>query len=307
MRVKSAKYLIVIAGPTAVGKTGFTVNLGSELNTSVINADSRQVYHELTIGTAKPGPTDLEGVVHYFIGDRTLDTDFNAGIFERESMVVLDQIFKVSSTAILSGGSGLYIKAVCEGFDEFPDVNPKIRLELKQEFESAGLEPLKNELEQKDPVFFEKVDVSNSQRIIRALEVIRTSGQPFSNFRIQAQSKRSFTTIKIGLERPRQELYDRINLRVDSMIEMGLIDEVKKLKRYRNKQALQTVGYQEIFGYLDGNYDRDEAIRLLKRNSRRYAKRQMTWFKADTNIKWFHPDEFDQVVQYINQELNVKY
>lgn len=303
MRSKDSKYLIVIVGPTAVGKTGFTVNLAKELNTSVINADSRQVYSELNIGTAKPSPGDLEGVVHFFIGDRTLDTDFNAGIFERESIALLNQIFLVSSTTILSGGSGLYIKAVCEGFDEIPEVNPKIRSELRQEFENSGLEPLLKELKQKDPVFWENVDVSNSQRVIRALEVIRTSGQPFSKFRVQAQSKRSFSTIKIGLERPRQELYDRINARVDSMIEMGLIEEVKKLIRYRNKQALQTVGYQEIFGYLDGNYDKEEAIRLLKRNTRRYAKRQLTWFKSDPEITWFHPDEFDHVIHYVQQRL----
>jgi tRNA dimethylallyltransferase len=300
---KSENTLLVVVGPTAVGKTTFTVQLAKLFGIVVLNADSRQVYQEMNIGTAKPSHQEMEGIKHYFIDDRSLKTYFSAGIFEREALDLLSDIFQNSELAIMSGGSGLYIDAVCKGLDNMPDIDPMLRSTLKEELKTLGFEDLAEELQQKDPVYWAKVDQNNPKRILRALEVIRTTGEPYSAFRNRNPVERPFSIIKIGLDRPRDELFQRINNRVDLMIENGLFDEVEALEDYWDTNALQTVGYQEIVGYLKEEYDKEEAIRLLKRNSRRYAKRQLTWFRRDSNITWFHPDQIEEIEDFIRVKL----
>ncbi len=303
MTGKLNKYLIVIAGPTAVGKTTLTIKLARYFDISVINADSRQVYHEMSIGTAKPSIEEMAGVKHYFVGSKSLNDLFNAGIFEKEALAICDEVFRKKNLLILSGGSGLYINALCEGLDEFPVVESDIRNDLNDEFEASGLEPLLEELRVYDPAYYKMVDLQNPQRVIRALEVIRASGKPYSLFRKRVCRERPFGFIKIGLHRDRPDLYDHINQRIDRMIEGGLFEEAKSLITFRNHNALQTVGYQEIFDHLDGMYDFEEAVRLMKRNSRRYAKRQMTWFGRDSEFRWFHPERFEEIVAYITSKV----
>ncbi len=303
MTGKLKKYLIVIAGPTAVGKTTITIKLARYFDTSVINADSRQVYREMSIGTAKPSIGEMAGVNHYFIGSKTLNDFFNAGIFEKEALAICDKVFSKKNLLILSGGSGLYINALCEGLDKFPVVNSDIRNNLNEEYEASGLEQLLEELRVNDPEYYNIVDMQNPQRVIRALEVIRASGKPYSLFRKRVVSERPFGIVKLGLNRDRSDLYDRINQRVDRMIEEGLFAEAKSLISFRNHNALKTVGYQEVFCHLDGKYDYNEAVSLMKRNSRRYAKRQITWFKRDLEYRWFHPDRFEEIVAFIKSKV----
>jgi len=301
----SENRVLVIVGPTAVGKTTLTVQLAKLFEIVVLNADSRQVYKEMNIGTAKPSNQEMEGIKHYFVDDRSLKTYFSAGVFEREALDLLSHVFQESKLAIMSGGSGLYIDAVCNGLDNMPDIDPLLRSKLKEELNTLGFEVLAAELQQKDPVYWAEVDQNNPKRILRALEVIRTTGEPYTRFRIQSAEARPFSAIKIGLDRPREELYKRINNRVDLMVEQGLFDEVEALEDYWETNAMQTVGYQEIVGYLREEYDKKEAIRLLKRNSRRYAKRQLTWFRRDSNITWFHPDQFEEIEDFIRMKLGV--
>ena len=303
MTYKLNKNLIVIAGPTAVGKTMITIKLAKYFDTSVINADSRQVYREMSIGTAKPSIGEMAGVKHYFVGSKSLNNLFNAGIFEKEALAICDEVFSKKDLLILSGGSGLYINALCEGLDEFPEVESVIRKDLNEEFEASGLEPLLEELRIHDPEYYRIVDLQNPKRVIRALEVIRASGKPYSFFRKRVRRERSFGLVKIGLHRNKPDLYDRINQRMDRMIEGGLFAEVKSLIAFRNHNTLQTVGYQEIFNHLDGKYDYDEAVRLMKQNSRRYAKRQITWFRRDPEYRWFHPELFEEIVAYITSKV----
>ena len=282
----SEKKLLVVIGPTAVGKTDLTVKLAKHFNCIVINADSRQVFKEMKIGTARPDETEMSGVKHYFVGSHSLGDKFSAGIFEAQALDVLKDEYKRSNLAILSGGSGLYVQAVCEGLDSFPAIDPITRKELENDLAELGLEKLVTELYEKDPVYWKKVDKQNSQRVLRALEVVRTSGLPYSSFRTSSSFERNFNTIKIGLDRPREELYNRINSRMDQMMEEGLFKEVESLQDFKETRVLQTVGYQEVFRYMHGDYDKAEAIRLLKRNSRRFAKRQLTWFRRDKDITW---------------------
>lgn len=303
MTGKLKKYLIVIAGPTAVGKTTITIKLARYFDISVINADSRQVYREMSIGTAKPSIGEMAGVHHYFIGSKTLNDFFNAGIFEKEALAICDKVFSKKNLLILSGGSGLYINALCEGLDKFPAVNSDIRNNLNEEYEASGLEQLLEELRVNDPEYYNIVDMQNPQRVIRALEVIRASGKPYSLFRKRVVSERPFGIVKLGLNRDRSDLYDRINQRVDRMIEEGLFAEAKSLISFRNHNALKTVGYQEVFCHLDGKYDYNKAVSLMKRNSRRYAKRQITWFKRDLEYRWFHPDRFEEIVAFITSKV----
>lgn len=280
--------LISIVGPTAVGKTAMAIEIAQALQTEIISADSRQFYQEMEIGTAKPTIEELRQAKHHFVNTHSVHDFYSAGAFERDVLEKLAGLFQNHEKVVMVGGSGMYIKAVCHGFDEMPEVNPDIRVELNEEFRDSGLEPLLLELRIKDPDFYEVVDRKNHQRVIRALEVIRSTDKPFSSFRNnQPTTDRPFINRKIGLELPREELYQRIDARMDAMISAGLFKEAERLYPHRQLNALQTVGYKEIFGYLDGDYDKEEAVRLLKRNSRRYAKRQMTWFKADPEIHWF--------------------
>jgi len=295
------KYLIVIVGPTGVGKTEVAIELALHFNTEILSADSRQFYRELNIGTAKPTSQQLSRINHYFINSLTILDDYNAGNFESDALKILEECFQHNQTLILCGGSGLYINAVCQGLDEIPHVPDGVREALNQEFALKGLNDLLEELKSLDPIFYQKIDKNNPQRVIRALEVCRSTGRPYSTFRHNKKKDREFKIIKIGLERDREELYLLIEQRVDDMIASGLFEEAEGLFVYRLKNALQTVGYQEIFGYLEGAYDREEAVRLLKRNTKRYVKRQFTWFKKDPGIQWFHPREFSSIINFITQ------
>lgn len=297
------KYLIVVAGPTAVGKTAFSIRLAQALKTHIISADSRQLYRHLNIGTAKPEPHELAAAPHHFIDILEPDTEYSAGQFERDALALLDDLFREQQAVVVAGGSGLYVQALCRGMDQMPAVLPEIRLQLNQEMQERGLDALLEELQRQDPRYWQEVDRQNPARVIRALEVIRATGGSYSQFRQQQYPQRPFRVIKIGLDRTREELYSRIDARMDAMIAQGLFREAEALYPYRQLNALQTVGYQEIFGFLEGAYSREEAIRLLKRNSRRYAKRQLTWFKKDSDFSWFHPQEFDKALAFIYAQL----
>ncbi|MBX2840594.1 MAG: tRNA (adenosine(37)-N6)-dimethylallyltransferase MiaA [Flammeovirgaceae bacterium] len=297
------KFLIVIAGPTAIGKTKLSIKLAKQLNTAIINADSRQVYKDLKIGTAKPSLSELSEARHYLVDFLPIHTTYNAGQFEKDALNLLDSLFQEKNVVIVSGGSGLYIKALCEGMDDIPKVSNHFREELNRSYQDHGIGLLLKELEQKDPEYFSFVDKSNTNRIIRALEIIRGTGKKFSSFRNAKKKNRDFTIIKIGLERNREELYELINLRMDLMIEKGLVNEAIAIKNFKNCNALQTVGYREIYDYFDGKYNWEEAVRLLKRNSRRYAKRQMTWFKGNPEYHWFHPENFEDIFHFIQRNI----
>ena len=297
------KYLIVVGGPTAVGKTAFSIQLAQALQTEIISADSRQLYKQLDIGTAKPNAAELAAVPHHFIDILEPDTEYSAGQFERDALQLLDQLFQKYRAVVVVGGSGMYVQALYRGMDQMPEVPAYIRESLNQELQQKGLDVLAERLRQHDPQYWQEVDRQNPLRIIRALEVIQSTGQPYSSFRQQLYPVRPFETIKIGLERPREELYARIERRMDLMIEQGLFEEAERLYPYRQLNALQTVGYQEIFGYLEGQYGKDEAIRLLKRNSRRYAKRQMTWFRKDEGFRWFSPDGLEKALAFIYGQM----
>ncbi|MBL7851926.1 MAG: tRNA (adenosine(37)-N6)-dimethylallyltransferase MiaA [Cyclobacteriaceae bacterium] len=296
--------LLVLVGPTAVGKTAVAIRLASHFHTEVVSADSRQVFREMEIGTAKPSPADRAKVRHHFIDTLSITEAFDAGQYGEEALKVINSLFEAHRHAVLCGGSGLYIKALLEGFDDMPDIPPAVRQAVSADYRDQGLEGLQKELEAKDPDYYEVVDRRNPQRLMRALEVIRHTGKPFSAYRQKTQRSLPFNVIKLGLDLDREELYHRIDQRMDAMIAAGLFEEASRLFPLRHLPALQTVGYQEIFGFLEGKYDREEAVRLLKRNSRRYAKRQLTWFRRDPEIRWFHPDEFEAMVEFCEEKTD---
>ncbi|WP_158824896.1 tRNA (adenosine(37)-N6)-dimethylallyltransferase MiaA [Mucilaginibacter lacusdianchii] len=297
------KHLIVVAGPTAIGKTAAAIVLAQHYQTEIISADSRQFFREMSIGTAKPSPEELATVKHHFIDSHSVTEPFSVGDFERQGINLLEKLFTTHDIAVMAGGSGLYIKAICEGFDDLPQVDPAIRENLNTEFDQQGITYLQEKLKVVDPTYFEQVDQHNPQRLIRALEVFESTGLPYSSYRKGTQQQRPFNNIKIGLDMPREELYERINQRVDVMITQGLVDEVKSLLPYRHLNALNTVGYSEIFDYLDGKTDLNTAIAMIKQNTRRFAKRQLTWFRKDTDIKWFHPADIAGIEGYIDTKL----
>jgi tRNA dimethylallyltransferase len=280
------KKLIVLVGPTAVGKTVVAIELAERLKTEIVSADSRQIFREMEIGTAKPSADELARVRHHFINIKSIEEDYNAGQFGRDAMEVIEKLFVVHDQLILCGGSGLYMKALLEGFDEMPEIPVGVREEIVEQYERNGLAWLQGEVEKVDPEYFAEADVKNPHRLIRALELNRASGQQMGAFRKKNKKELPFEVTKIGLELPREELFQRIDERMDRMIDQGLFEEAAKLYPRKQLNALQTVGYQEIFGFMAGKYDKVEAIRLLKRNSRRYAKRQLTWFKKDKEIMW---------------------
>lgn len=296
---------MILAGPTAVGKTSLSIHFAKRFQTEIISADSRQFYREMEIGTAKPTTEEMDGVPHHFINSLSIHDDYNVGKFEKDALNLLDNLFKIHDVVLVVGGSGLYVKALCEGIDDMPEIPAEIREKLNLEYEKNGIEYLQQELAQSDPKYFEIVDIQNPQRLIRALELFRATGKNMSFYRAQEkQIERPFNIIKIGLERPREELYERINLRMDQMIQEGLFEEAEKLYPFKHLNALQTVGYTEIFDYLASKFDKEEAIRLLKRNSRRYAKRQMTWFKRDEGFVWFSAENKDEVVDYLESKIS---
>lgn len=299
----NGKFLISIAGPTAIGKTATAIELARHYQTAILSADSRQFYREMSIGTAKPSPHELAAAPHYFINSHSITDTFNVGDFEKLGLAKLEEIFGQKDIAILAGGSGLYIKAITEGFDELPDIDPTIRENLNELFAQQGISALQDKLKVTDFTYYNQVDLNNPQRLIRALEVYEGTGQPYSSFRKGSLQQRPFISIKIGLDMPREELYERINKRVDIMISSGLVDEVKQLLPYRHLNALNTVGYSEIFDYLDGNIDLPKAIEMIKQNTRRFAKRQLTWFRKDKDIQWFLPTDVFTIIQHIDETI----
>lgn len=301
--MSNPSYLILVVGPTAVGKTDLCLNLAKKFKTEIVSCDSRQFYREMNLGTAKPSSKELEDVPHHFINSLSIDEEYDVRRFEREALTLLDELFEKHQVVIMTGGSGLFADAIVNGLDEMPKVAPEIRKQIIEEYAEKGLAFLQEEVARNDPEYFEKVDQKNPQRLMRALEILRGTGKKFSSFRVKSLKKRSFEVIKIGLERDRKELYERIDLRMDQMISAGLFDEADALFGKRHLNALQTVGYSEIFGFLEGKYDKEEAIRLLKRNSRRYAKRQMTWFKKDELIRWFSPEEETEILTYLQDHI----
>lgn len=300
--------LIVITGPTAVGKTDLCIDIARHFGTPVINADSRQIYRDLVIGTAAPTPEQLAAVEHYNVGILALDDYFSASLYEQRVMEQLHDIFSRQTptangnkVALLSGGSMMYIDAVCNGIDDIPTVRDDIREELKRRLRDEGLQPLLEELRQLDPEYYDIVDRQNYRRVVHALEICIQTGQTYTSFRTNGRKERPFDVIKIGLNRERDVLYDRINRRVDMMMEMGFVDEVRGLLPYRQCNSLNTVGYKEIIDYLDGLTTLDYAVEKIKSNTRRYARKQLTWYRRDDNIRWFDPDNTEDIMTYLSQ------
>ena len=295
--------VVVIAGPTAVGKTDIAITLAQHFNTKIISADSRQCFTELNIGVAKPTQAQLLAVHHYFINSHSINQTVNAATFEQYALQSADEIFAKNNIAVLAGGTGLYIKAFCEGLDAIPEIPDAIRNKIIYQYEREGISFLQNELQQKDPAFWQTAEQQNPQRLMRALEVLQATGNSILFYQNKTPVKRPFSIVKMGLELPREILYKRINLRVDEMMKQGLLDEVKSLLPYQNLNALQTVGYKELFDYLNDKTDLQKAIDLIKQNTRHYAKRQMTWFKKDEGIKWFSPNDYTEMLTYLNKVM----
>ncbi|MDC8004960.1 tRNA (adenosine(37)-N6)-dimethylallyltransferase MiaA [Aureisphaera galaxeae] len=293
--------LVCVVGPTAIGKTALSIELAKAFATEIISADSRQFFKEMSIGTAVPSPEELAAAPHHFIQNLSIEDEYSVGDFERDTLVLLESLFQKHSIVILVGGSGLYVDAVVKGLDTFPEVSSEIRESLVSELEEKGLAHLQQELKEVDPTHFEKVDIQNPHRVIRALEVFRASGQPYSSFLNAPNAKRPFNTLHIGLSADREIVYDRINKRVDLMIEAGLVKEAEALFPHRQLNALQTVGYRELFGHFEGELSLEEAISEIKKNTRRFAKRQGTWFRKNENIHWFdYTTPTEEIVTFVN-------
>lgn len=297
------KYLIVVGGPTASGKTALSIRLARHFQTSILSADSRQFYREMSIGTAKPGADELSQAPHLFIDSLRVTDDYSVGDFEREALAALEEIYREKDVAILAGGSGLFIRALCEGLDAFPPVPAEVKEAVDRLYREHGLPALQAQLQELDPAYYEEVDRQNPQRLMRALAVCRASGRPYSEFRRSGIKPRFFQPIYVLLELDRKTLYERIDHRVDEMVRAGLIDEARALYPLRRHNALQTVGYQELFDHFEGKYTLEEAIELIKRNSRRYAKRQMTWFRKDAHWRAFAPGETEAVIDYLEGQM----
>lgn len=293
------KNLIVILGPTGVGKTDVSIGLATRFKCEIISADSRQFFREMRIGTAVPTDYQINTIKHHFVQFLSVEEYYSSSLFERNVLDLLQQLFEKNDIALMSGGSGMYIDAVCNGIDDIPDIESEIREKYIAKYKDEGIEGLRAALKLLDPEHYSKVDLKNYKRILRALEICDTTGLPYSSFLKKQKRERDFNITKIGLSRNRDELYNRINSRVDEMITMGLEEEAENLYRFRNLNALNTVGYREFFDFFDGTITREKAIELIKRNSRRYAKRQITWWGKDKDIKWFHPDQIQEIIDYI--------
>ena len=293
------KKLIVITGPTAVGKTTLCMDIAKHFGIPIINADSRQIYRELKIGTARPTDEQTQAVRHYFVGSLGLDDYYSASLFEQQVLQLLDQLFLTSDYALLTGGSMMYIDAVCDGIDDIPTIDDETRRLMKQRLADEGLEALCEELRRLDPEYYEIVDRQNPRRVVHALEICTMTGKTYTSFRRRERRQRPFSIVKIALNRPREELYERINCRVDQMMSDGLLEEARALYPRRELNALNTVGYKELFDYLDGRWPLEEAVERIKGNTRRYARKQLTWYKKDEQIRWFHPDDKESIIDYI--------
>lgn len=297
--------LIVITGPTAVGKTALTLEIARHYGTPVINADSRQIYRELKIGTASPTDEQLRQAKHFFVGSISIGDYYNASMYEQDVMEVISHL-PTDVPYLLSGGSMMYVDAICNGIDDIPTIREDIRAEVKQRYEEEGLEALCEELRRLDPEHYNIVDRQNHRRVIHALEICYQTGKTYTSFRTQTKKARPFKIVKIGLNREREELYDRINRRVDQMMEDGLLREAEGLVNKRDTNALNTVGYKELFDYMDGRWSLDEAVERIKGNTRRYARKQLTWFKRDESVRWFHPEQQQEILNYISQYEEIR-
>ncbi len=297
------KLLLTICGPTGIGKTAWAISLARHFQTEILSADSRQFYAEMKIGTAMPSPAELEQAKHHFIGHRSIHDDYSVGAFREEALALMKNLYRKFDLLIMVGGSGMYLDAVTQGLDAFPEVRPGVRRELAVQFEKGGLEPLQQLLSERDPLYYREVDLQNPHRLIRALEVCLSSGKPYSSFRGRQQPPDFFTHIPLGITAPRELVYERIEVRVDQMMQAGLLAEAEALYPCRHLNALQTVGYQELFGYLDGETDLKTAVSEIKKNTRRFAKRQGTWFRRNPEIHWI---EYDAPLQEVTRYLEVR-
>lgn len=300
------KTLIVVTGPTAVGKTELCLDIAKYFNIPIINADSRQIYKELKIGTAAPTEEQMRQVRHFFVGTLSIADYYSASMYEEQTMSLLHELFQTSNIALMCGGSMMYIDAVCNGIDDIPTVSDEIRNELKKRLANEGLEELCKLLKTLDPEHYEIVDRQNPRRVVHALEICLMTGKTYTSFRTNEKKERPFQIIKIAINRNREELYERINHRVDQMMEDGLLEEAQRLYNQRNLNALNTVGYKEMFAYFDGTWSLEEAIERLKGNTRRYARKQLTWFKKDPSVKWFSPDDKEEIIKYIRERCILK-
>ncbi len=296
------KTLIILTGPTGIGKTELSIDAARMFHTEIISSDSRQIYKELKIGVARPSDEDLQKVKHYMIANKSIYEYYSAGKYELEVLDILKDVFAQKDIVFLVGGSGMYIDALCKGIDAFPDADAALRKDLTEKYEREGMESLRFDVQKLDPEQYKLIDLNNAKRMLRVVEVCIQTGKTYSSFLTASSKKRDFKIVKIGLERDREELYQRINRRVDMMFDEGLLDEARTFIKDKSLNSLNTVGYKELFPYFEGIYDFDEAVRLIKRNSRRYAKRQITWFKRDKDYKWFHPKDADKIFEYISKQ-----
>jgi tRNA dimethylallyltransferase len=298
-----SKYLLILLGPTGIGKTDLSIDLAGYFGTEIISCDSRQIYREMNIGTSVPDRQSIEAIPHHFIGSHSIHDYYNASKFEIEVLERIDNLFQKMDIVLMTGGSMMYIDAICKGIDELPEVDVELRQSLVQRFQAEGMENLQNELLKLDPVYYAEVDLKNPKRILHALEICLMTSRPFSSFRMNQQKKRPFNIIKIGLNCDRKNLYDRINQRVDLMIAKGLEKEAISLYPFRHLNSLNTVGYRELFEYFDGKITIQQAIEKIKANSRKYARKQLTWFRQDPEINWFTPEMKDEIIAFVNRQI----
>ena len=296
--------LVVLLGPTGVGKTELSLRLAEHLFSPIISSDSRQIYKDIPIGTAAPTAEQMARVKHYMVGTLALTDYYSASNFEEDTIKLLEELHKTIPSVLMTGGSMMYIDAVCKGIDDIPTVTPAVREALHKQFEEEGLENILRELKESDPVHYEEVDRMNHKRVIHAVEICRMTGKPYSSFRTNSTKKRPFKIIKVGLTRDREELYERINSRVDSMIESGFVEEARRVYPLRHLNSLNTVGYKELFRYIEGEWPLLVAIEKIKRNTRVYARKQMSWFRRDEDIRWFHPEEESEIISYIDNAIS---
>ncbi len=297
--------LIVLIGPTGIGKTELCLQLAEHLKTEIISSDSRQIFKELKIGTAAPTEAQLKRVKHHMAGTHSVNDYYNAYQFEQDVLQLLENLFQTHQQVLMTGGSMMYVDAVCKGIDELPTIDPELRQEVMDLYHNEGLEAVRRQLKMLDPVFYDQVDLKNHKRVMHAVEVCLMTGQPYSSLRTNSTRKRPFNILKIGLDMEREELYERINQRVDTMVKDGLFEEAKAFYHLKESNALNTVGYKEIFAHWDGEYDADKAIELIKRNSRRYAKRQLSWFRRDKEINWFHPAQVEEIIKFVDEQIEL--